>query len=252
MSTQRLALENIADVFDERMASLSTALDDHSTKLESSAQLAEQKIQEARIGVQEAATGIDTASETVRSNAVTAAAALTKSHEEIDALATMISERSAELDEVYRKHAQELGAMIAQLRDEQQNLSISLEERLSTMRDMALSAKVSAESLTTASEAGQNTVEALAQATRLTDTAVKQRFTEMEDLVQFSSQKADSISDQAARRVQDSLAQTRKEIARIENDMLALQTRLSAPVPAQELELGTPEQPKPKSVPRLN
>ena len=252
LSTQRLALEGIAGTFDARMASLSTALDEHSTKLESSAQLAEQKIQEARIGVQEAASGIDTASETVRGNAVSAAASLAKSHEEINSLATMISERSAELDEVYRKHAQDLGVMISQLRDEQQNLSISLEERLSKMRDMALSAKVSAESLTTASEAGQNTVEALAQATRLTDTAVKQRFTEMEDLVQFSSQKADSISDQAARRVQDSLAQTRKEIARIENDMLALQNRLSTAAPTQkaqepqELELGEPKQPKAK------
>lgn len=246
LSTERLALESIAGTFDERMAKLSTTLDEYSAKLENSTNLAEQKIQEARIGVEEAATGINTASETVRGNAVSAADALKQSHEEINALATIITERSTELDSVYRKHARELSAMISHLRDEQQNLSISLEERLTKMRDMALSAKVSAESLTSASEAGQNTVEALAQATRLTDTAVKQRFTEMEDLVQFSSQKADSISDQAARRVQDSLAQTRKEIARIENDMLALQNRLSAPVPAKELELGEPEQPKPK------
>lgn len=58
LSTQRLALENIASVFDERMASLSTTLDEHSTKLESSTKLAEQKIQEARIGVQDAAIGL--------------------------------------------------------------------------------------------------------------------------------------------------------------------------------------------------
>ena len=42
------------------------------------------------------------------------------------------------------------------------------------MRDMSLAAKVSAESLTDASEAGRHTVEALATATRLTDTAPAQ------------------------------------------------------------------------------
>ena len=158
----------------------------------------------------------------------------------------MIRERSSELDEVYRKHAQDLTSMIAQLRDEQQNLSISLDERLAKMRDMSLAAKVSAESLTDASEAGRQTVEALASATRITDTAVKQRFSEMEEMVKYSSDKAENISDQAARRVQDSLVQTRKEIARIEDDMLAMQSRLSSAKtdqtqkPSDQLSLNTP------------
>ena len=250
LETQRLALENISGTFDERMALVSTTLNEYSTKLEASTQLAEQKIQEARISVEGAASGINSASELVRGNALTATTSLSQSHQEIESLASTIRERSAELDDVYRKHAQDLSVMIAQLRDEQQNMSISLEERLTKMRDMSLSAKVSAESLTVASEAGQSTVEALAQATRLTDTAVKQRFSEMEDLVRFSSEKADTISDQAARRVQDSLANTRKEIARIENDMAALQTRLSAtgkPTSERELELDSPSQPKPKT-----
>lgn len=251
LSTQRLALESIAGTFDHRMEALSTNLADHSNKLDASTHLAEQKIQEARISVESAAERINAASEIVRGNTVEATTTLTKSHEEIESLANMIRERSAELDEVYRKHAQDLTGMIAELRDEQQNMSISLEERLTKMRDMALSAKVSAESLTDASEAGRTTVEALAEATRLTDTAVKQRFSDMEDMVRFSGEKADSISDQAARRVQDSLAHTRKEIARIENDMMALQTRLSAPKPAEALPLEEPKQPKPKKQGRI-
>ena len=246
LSTQRLALENIASTFDVRMATLSAALTDHSDKLAESTHMAEQKIQEARISVEGAASKINSASEIVRSNTVEAASTLTQSHEEIENLAEMIRTRSAELDEVYRKHAQDLTSMIEQLRDEQQNLGHSLEERLTKMRDMSLSAKVSAESLTEASEAGRQTVEALAEATRLTDTAVKQRFSEMEEMVKFSGEKAESISDKATRRVQDSLAQTRKEIARIETDMAALQMRLSQPQPGPALDLETPKQPKPK------
>jgi len=73
----------------------------------------------------------------------------------------------------------------------------------------------------------------------------------MEDMVKFSGEKAESISDQATRRVQDSLAQTRKEIARIENDMVALQTRLNTPQPAESLPLDEPTQPKPKKRPRI-
>ena len=251
LSTQRLALESVAGTFDNRMAMLSTTLDEQSSKLEASTQLAEHKIQEARISIDGAAEKINAASDVVKGNTVDAASTLTKSHEEIESLAEMIRARSAELDEVYRKHAQDLTGMIAELRDEQQNMSISLEERLTHMRDMSLSAKVSAESLTEASEAGKVTVQALAEATRLTDTAVKQRFAEMENMVKFSGEKADSISDLAARRVQDSLAQTRKEIARIENDMVALQSRLNAPRPAESLPLDEPEQPKPKKRNRI-
>ncbi|MEP3892248.1 MAG: hypothetical protein ABJN69_17445 [Hellea sp.] len=251
LSTQRLALENIAGTFDNRMAMLSSTLDEQSSKLEASTQLAEHKIQEARISIDGAAEKINAASDVVRGNTVEAASTLTKSHGEIESLAEMIRARSAELDEVYRKHAQDLTGMIGELRDEQQDMSISLEERLVKMRDMSLSAKVSAESLTEASKAGKETVQALAEATRLTDTAVKQRFAEMEDLVKFSGDKADSISDRAARRVQDSLSQTRKEIARIENDMVALQARLNAPQPAQSLELEIPEQPRPAKRERI-
>ena len=251
LSTQRIALETIAGTFDNRMAMLTSTLDEQSGKLEASTQLAEHKIQEARVSIDGAAEKINAASDVVKGNTVEAASTLTKSHEEIENLAEMIRARSAELDEVYRKHAQDLTTMIGQLRDEQQDMSISLEERLTHMRDMSLSAKVSAESLTEASNAGKQTVQALAEATRLTNTAVKQRFAEMESMVKFSGEKADSISDRAARRVQDSLAQTRKEIARIENDMVALQSRLNAPQPAESLPLDAPEQPKPKKRPRI-
>lgn len=251
LSTQRLALEQIAGTFDNRMAMLSSTLDEQSNKLEASTQLAEHKIQEARLSIDGAAEKINAASDVVKGNTVEAASTLTKSHEEIEGLAEMIRARSAELDEVYRKHAKDLTAMISELRDEQQDMSISLEERLVKMRDMSLSAKVSAESLTEASQAGKITVQALAEATRLTDTAVKQRFADMEQMVQFSSDKAESISDQAARRVQDSLGQTRKEIARIENDMVALQTRLNTPQPAPTLPLETPKQPRPAKRQRI-
>jgi len=117
--------------------------------------------------------------------------------------------------------------MIDQLNSEHESLTVEFENRLEKMRDMALSAKVGAESLTEASNVGRKTVEALAEAAKYTDSAVKQRFSEMENMVKFSSEKAERISDLATRRVQDSLSQTRREIGRIENDMAALQERLS-------------------------
>lgn len=251
LSTQRIALESIAGTFDSRVAKLTTSLEEHATKLDGSTQLAEQKIQEARISVESAAERINAASEVVRGNSIDAASTLTHSHEEIENLANMIRERSNELDEVYRKHAQDLTGMISQLRDEQQNMSLSLEERVTKMQDMSLAAKVSAESLTNASESGRKTVEALAEATRLTDTAVKQRFEEMENMVRFSSEKAENITSQAAQRVQDSLAQSRKEIARIEDDMLALQNRLATPQPSEKLNLNEPSHTKRKHKGRL-
>ena len=252
ISTQRLALESIAGTFDDRMNMLSTSLTEHTTKLDNSTKLAEQKIQEARISVEDATQRINDVSSVVRGNTVDAASTLTQSHEEIESLANMIRERSAELDEVYRKHARDLTGMIGELRDEQQNLSLSLDERLSKMRDMSLSAKVSAESLREASDAGKNTVEALAEAARLTDTAVKQRFSEMEDMVKFSNEKATNISDQASARVQDRLAQTRKEISRIEDDMLAMQSRLAEPKTRQDtLALDEPKQPTQKRKSRI-
>jgi len=252
LSTQRLALESIAGTFDNRIAMFSTSLEEHTTKLDGSTQLAEQKIQEARISVESAAERINAASDVVRGNSIDAASTLTHSHEEIENLANMIRERSAELDEVYRKHAKDLTNMISQLRDEQQNMSISLDEQLTKMRDTSLAAKVSAESLTNASQAGRKTVEALAEATQLTDTAVKQRFAEMENMVRYSTEKAENISGQAAQRVQDSLTQSRKEISRIEDDMLALQNRLSVSKTAEKLDLNEPAQPKPKRRGRLN
>jgi len=193
LTTQRIALEAVAGTFDSRMAMLSSTLDEQSSKLEASTQLAENKIQEARISIDGAAEKINAASDVVKGNTIEAASTLTQSHEEIENLAEMIRARSAELDEVYRKHALDLTTMIGELRDEQQDMSISLEERLVKMRDMSLSAKVSAESLTEASQAGKLTVQALAEATRLTDTAVKKRFAEMENMVKFSGEKAESI-----------------------------------------------------------
>jgi len=116
LSTQRLALEQIAGTFDNRMAMLSSSLDEQSGKLEASTQLAEHKIQEARISIDGAAEKINAASDVVKGNTVEAASTLTKSHEEIESLAEMIRARSAELDEVYRKHAKDLTTMIGQLR----------------------------------------------------------------------------------------------------------------------------------------
>jgi len=122
-----------------RMNSLESVIkvDEQSSKLEASTQLAENKIQEARISIDGAAEKINAASDVVKGNTIEAASTLTQSHEEIENLAEMIRARSAELDEVYRKHALDLTTMIGELRDEQQDMSISLEERLVKMRDMS-------------------------------------------------------------------------------------------------------------------
>jgi len=226
---QHKALDGLADIFDQRMAALSKVLEGHKTELDTNTGIAEQKLQEARISLETAISGMNETTEGIRTNAIDTTASLKVGHSEIAELGDNLQERSARLVEDYKTHSADLAAMMAELREEQDNLASSLDERLAKMRDMSLSAKVGAESLKSASDAGRQTVEALASAANLTDTAIKQRFAEMEDMVRYSNTKAESISDKASRRVQDSLAQTRKEISRIEADMAALHDKLQHP-----------------------
>ncbi|NNE58370.1 MAG: hypothetical protein HKN36_09700 [Hellea sp.] len=227
LATEREALWSISNTFDEQMKMLSETLDKQSENLAMSTRTAEQKIQEARVSVESTAAKINQTAELVRSNTMEAAATMTDNQAEILRLSEQLKARASELDIIYQKHGRDLNAMIAQMRNEQEVLSQSLEERLVKMRDVALSAQVSAERLTDASEAGRQTVTSLSEAAKLSESTIKQRFSEMEEMVQFSNQRAESINEKAARRVQDSLSQTRKEIARIEADMLSLQEKLT-------------------------
>lgn len=227
LTTQREALESVAETFETRMSSLSTMLDAHAENLSQSTQTAELKIHEARVSIEGAAEKINAASNVVRQNAVSAAETLSDSQKEITMLGNSVKARSDEMDNVYRKHVTDLTAMIDHLKKEQDEMGVILEERLGKMRDMSLSAKVGAQSLSEASDKGRETVEALADAARLTDTAVRARFAEMENMVKYSTARAESISDTAARQVQNSLSMTRKEIARIEADMMDLMDKLN-------------------------
>jgi len=226
VESQNATLVAMTKSLDDSMDSLSKNLTMHTDNLAKSVQIAEQKIKEARISVEGATAKINSASDIVRSNTTQASATLSASHEDIKSLGDIIRQRSEELDEVYKKHAGELTAMIEHLRDEQTALGASMEERLVKMRDLSLSAQASAESLTEASSTGKQTIEALAEAASLADNAVKTRFSEMRDMVEYSTEHAQSISDMAAKRVQDSLELTRKEIIRIEEEMADLQTRI--------------------------
>jgi hypothetical protein len=237
LTSQRESLENIATLFESRMAQLSDMLEGHTQQLYQSGQKAEQRVQEARVSVENAAEKISGASETVRQNAVAAAQTLSGSQLEITQLGEAVQNQSIQLDSVYRQHLRDLQLMLTELRNQQDELGATMEERLSKMRDMSLSAKVGAESLTEASIKGRETVEALNQAASLTDTAVRARFSEMEEMVKYSTQRAESISDTAARQVQNSLSSTRKEIARIETDMLDLMDKLNR---SQSVEFEAP------------
>jgi len=236
VEVQKRTLTNMTETLDTSMVSLSNTLTMHTDNLAKAVQIAEQKIKEARISVEGATAKINSASDIVRSNTVQAASTLSASHEDIKSLGDIIRQRSEELDTVYKKHAGELTTMIEHLRDEQTSLGVSMEERLVKMRDLSLSAQASAESLTEASRTGKETIEALAESASLADNAVKARFAEMRDMVQYSTEHAQSISDMAAQRVQDSLELTRKEITRIEKEMADLQTRIGNKQP-KSLEL---------------
>ena len=230
--TQRLAeerdgLRSISENFDERMAALAHMMKEHNERLTQSAQIAEQKIHEARVSVEGAAAKINASSEIVRENAVAATQTLTDSQDHIAKLGEGIKSQSENLDSLNARHAADLTALLEQLRQEQSDMNAMIEARLDKMRDMSLSAKVSAQSLAEASDAGRQTVEALAQSANLADSAVKARFAEMEDMVRYSNSRAESISDRAAKRVRDSLALTRLEIGRIEDDMRELEQRIS-------------------------
>ena len=227
ISTQREGLERITGLFDNRMASLSDMMEGHSSMLASSELMAEQKVQEARLSVEGAAQQLSTASETVRENAAIAARTLSGSQEEITKISENVQMQSISLDNIYRQHLKGLETMLADLGNEQNSLAVTMEDRLSKMREMSLSAKVGAQNLTDASIKGRETVEALNEAASLTDTAVRARFSEMEEMVKYSTARAESISETATRQVQKSLSTTRKEISRIEADMMDLMDKLS-------------------------
>ena len=247
ISAQRQGLESIAGLFEGRMETLSHMMEGHTSQLASSGQMAEQRVQEARLSVESAAERIASASETVRQNAVAAAQTLSGSQIEITKLGDDVQAQSTRLDAVYRQHLNDLKTMLSDLRGQQDELAATMEERLSKMRDMSLSAKVGAESLTEASIKGRETVEALNEAASLTDTAVRARFSEMEEMVKYSTARAESISETAARQVQNSLSTTRKEIARIEADMMDLMDKLSS-AEAAKATLAPPSQ---ASIPAL-
>ena len=231
LQTQKAAFETIAITYDERMGALSEMMDTHAENLASATRVAEQKIKEARISVEGATAKINSASDIVRANTLEAASTLSGSHDEIQKLGDIIKQRSTELDGVYKKHATDLTAMIEHLRDEQQNIGANMGETLIKMRDLSLSAQASAESLSDASSAGKETIQALAQSASLADDAVKTRFAEMEQMVRYSTEHAQNINTVASQRVQDSLEQTRTEIARIERDMADLQEKLQRSTP---------------------
>lgn len=227
LSEQRTALKSLTGSFDERMASLSNMLTEHNERLSSSTHIAEQKIQEARVSVEGAAAKINASSEIVRSNALSASETLSDSQIKIAKLGEDIRLQAERLGELNSTHADDMKTLLTQLREEQRDMEANIEDRLSRLRDMSLSAKVSTESLNNASEAGRQTVEALAKSAQLADNAVKQRFADMEEMVTYSNSRAESISDRAAKRVRDSLALTRMEIGRIEDDMHALEARMA-------------------------
>lgn len=224
--TERSEFESVTTDLDQKMQTFANMVSDHSNNLARISKLAGQQITEARISTEGTAAKMNSASELVRQNTLEATATLKSGHEDIEHLGEMILKRSQELDNVYKSHAKDLTNMIEQLRDEQENLGISLEARLAKMRDVSVSAKASADSLTIASESGRKTIVALAEAANITEDALRTRFTEMEKMVAFSNSRAENISQMAARRVQSSLALTRKEIARIEMDMQSLQDKL--------------------------
>lgn len=226
LQAQKSAFETIAAIYDDRMGALSEMMDTHAENLATATRLAEQKIKEARISVEGATAKIKSASDIVRANTVQAVSTLSGSHDEIKTLGDIIKQRSNELDAVYKKHANDLTTMIEQLRYEQQNLGANMEDTLAKMRDLSLSAQAGAESLSDASSAGKETIQALAQSASLADDAVKMRFAEMEQMVRYSTEHAQNISTVASQRVQDSLEQTRTEISRIERDMADLQDKL--------------------------
>jgi len=228
LSTEREALWSISNTFEEQMKVLTASLDTHSENLALSTKTAEQKIQEARLSVENTSSKINQTSDLIRNNTMEAAETLSGNQNEILKLSDQLKHRAEEIDSIYQKHSEDLGAMIAQLKNEQEVLSHSLEERLTKMRDMALSAQVSAERLTEASEAGRKTVLSLSEAAQLSESTIQKRFADLEQMVEISNSRAESINEKAARRVQDSLAQTRKEISRIETDMMDLQEKLSS------------------------
>jgi len=97
---QSVGLENISGLYDARMVDLNKTFNQHMQNLTSVTKTSEQKIEEARVSVEGAAAKINAASDLLRSNSLDAANSLKDSHNEIERLGKIITDRSSDLDTV--------------------------------------------------------------------------------------------------------------------------------------------------------
>ncbi len=216
LTLQRQALESITSTFDTRMETLGNTIETQSQKLSEVTQIAAKNIEAAEHSLTQAAHSLDqseqgliTTSQTTSETLATNMESLNKTHTQLSDLHTKLSEFMDSLTAQHNKIKSEL---------------LTQSENLQDMSNMA---KDSTDTLQHNLSLGSDLLTALTTANQGTQDAVQQRFSDMENMIAQTQDSADALADAANKRVRDSLAQTRKDLSKLEADMQVLSTQLS-------------------------
>ncbi|WP_418152877.1 hypothetical protein AB8615_05015 [Litorimonas sp. RW-G-Af-16] len=227
LTLQRQALESISGTFDSKMETLTAAIERQSQSLTDA--------------TQQANTNIGTATEKLAKTTGVVIEAGSALESKLSGASETIASSEAQISMLNTK----LAEMIARLQEEQTKIQSELTLQVREINEASETATQSAELLMSSLRSGQDTVSALNTASLTTNETINQQFSDMGDKIAEAQVKANDISDKAATRVQESLAETRKDLAKLETDMLALQAKLrNARTKSEELDLGLPPQPQ--------
>lgn len=221
LTIQRQALESISGTFDSKMETLSAIIEKQSQSL---GQVTEQ-----------AHTKITQSNETLEATIANLSGAGTELTGKLSEVTKTVSGSSGNLT----KLNQDLTELIARLQEEQTKLQSEMSAQVKEISDVTDAAAESSQLLITSLRSGQESVAALNTASLDANETLTKQFEDMGDKIAKAQVKANEISEKAAGRVQDNLANTRRDLAKLETDMLALQAKLrNAKADSENLDLG--------------
>jgi len=216
LTLQRQALESITSTFDTRMETLGSTIETQSLKLSEMTDVAAKNIETAELSLTQATETLGKTSENLTQT----------SQETSQAIETTTAKLSGNHDQLSELHGK-ISDLIAALTAQQETVKADLAAQSENLSDMSKMAKNSTDSLQQNLSLGSDLLTALGGANQGTQEAVQKRFAEMERMIGDTQSRADAVAESANTRIRDSLAETRKDLSKLESDMQVLSAQLA-------------------------
>ena len=217
LAKHRSSLETMLQKFESRMSGIS---DDFKQRSETLSQNI---------------TNITGSSKSIGSELENAATTLTASQNQLTRMNTQLSE------------------MISRLQEEQTKLQTEMQTQVKELTATSETSIVNSQQLMEALRQGQDSVAALNSASMKTNDVLSKQFEDMGNKIVETQIKATEVSDKAATRVQQSLAETRRDLSKLETDILALKAKLKNAAPNNaQLDLTSTSSSEQNGIGRLN